>query len=54
MDAFDIIKDEEGNVDPYIGDELYNPYESLTEEFKSNPEILPEIRKVMNVPIPEL
>ena len=53
MSAFDIITDKDGTVDPFIGDELFNPNERLHESFKTDPKIPAEIRKLMNLPIPE-
>ena len=48
----DIIKDKEGNVDQILGDS-FDPYIRLSEEAKNNPNLAPEVRKLLNLNEPE-
>ena len=53
MHHSDIVKDKDGNIDPILGAN-FDPYERLSEEAKNNPNLAPEVRKLLNQQEPEL
>jgi len=53
MNQSDIIKDKEGNFDPILGAN-FDPNERMSEDAKNNPNLAPEVRKLLNQNEPEL
>jgi hypothetical protein len=53
MHHSDIVKDKDGNIDPILGAN-FDPYERLSEDAKNNPNLAPEVRKLLNQQEPEL
>ena len=47
MDRYDALVDEQGNADPYLGPN-WNPYSKAIEEAKEDPDLLPELRKLLH------
>ena len=52
MHHTDILKDGDGEIDPIL-EGTFNPYERLSEEAKNNPNLAPELRKLLNKNEPE-